>query len=264
MASLPYISINISDYLADTWHLTTEEHGAYLLLIMNYWQTEKPIPENRVQGVIRLDNDRYTSVMGHLKEFFNEDENGAWFHGRIEADLSVIRDKSKKASAAGKASAQKRWGSESVDSKGTNGSPIASPQQESNDRVTNKNKSNNKSKKNIYKPPVPDGVSVELWEEYLKTRSRLKAPNSEQAIKTLTNKLLKFKGQGFNPHSLIAEANEKGWKSVFPPKTTDFNGNQNQENSAKRNMLKEKYGDEANKSLLNSTQSVGDLLGKFK
>jgi len=114
MASLPYISINISDYLADTWHLTTEEHGAYLLLIMNYWQTEKPIPENRVQGVIRLDNDRYTSVMGNLKEFFNEDENGAWYHGRIEADLSVIRDKSKKASAAGKASAQKRWGSDAI------------------------------------------------------------------------------------------------------------------------------------------------------
>jgi len=48
MAALPYIQLYVADYLADTIHLETDEHGAYLLIIMNYWQTGQQIPENRI------------------------------------------------------------------------------------------------------------------------------------------------------------------------------------------------------------------------
>ena len=90
MATLPYIQLYVSDYLADTMHLTAEEHGAYLLLIMNYWQTEKPIPKNRLQGITRVFNDRWTTVKSSLSDFFKVDENGCWYHERIEKDLEKI------------------------------------------------------------------------------------------------------------------------------------------------------------------------------
>ena len=108
MATLPYIQLYVSDYLADTQHLSAEEHGAYLLLIMNYWQTEKPIPENRLQGITRMFNERWTNVKSVLSDFFEIDDNGAWYHKRINQDLEKVKQKSKQASEAGKKSAQIR------------------------------------------------------------------------------------------------------------------------------------------------------------
>lgn len=108
MAALPYIQLYVADYLADTMHLTTEEHGAYLLLIMNYWQTGRAIPKKRLASVARLSNERWTDVEITLNEFFTETPTGEWFHARIEQDLSKVKGKSEHASAAGKASAAKR------------------------------------------------------------------------------------------------------------------------------------------------------------
>ncbi|MBD8493851.1 DUF1376 domain-containing protein [Pseudomonas syringae] len=107
MAALPYIQLYVADYLADTMHLTTEEHGAYLLLIFNYWQTGKPIPTNRLARISRLSNERWTDVERSLREFFNERSN-EWVHDRIERDLEAVRATQEQRIAAGKASAEAR------------------------------------------------------------------------------------------------------------------------------------------------------------
>jgi len=91
MAALPYMQLYVADYLADTMHLTTEEHGAYLLLIFNYWQTGKPIPMSRLARITRLSNERWTDVERSLGEFFNERDN-EWIHDRIERDLEAVRN----------------------------------------------------------------------------------------------------------------------------------------------------------------------------
>jgi uncharacterized protein YdaU (DUF1376 family) len=67
-------------------HLSTEEHGAYLLLMFNYWQTGRAIPKSRLAKIARISNERWISVESSLKEFFND--NGTdWVHERIERIL---------------------------------------------------------------------------------------------------------------------------------------------------------------------------------
>ncbi|HDX4047730.1 TPA: DUF1376 domain-containing protein [Enterobacter soli] len=107
MAALPYMQLYIADYLADTMHLSTEEHGAYLLLMFNYWQTGRPIPKNRLSKIARLSNDRWSAVEPSLKEFFN-DTGIEWVQERIERDLDAVKNSISQKSAAGKASAQAR------------------------------------------------------------------------------------------------------------------------------------------------------------
>ena len=110
MAALPYMQLYVADYLADTMHLSAEEHGAYLLLIMNYWQTGKPINEKHISCITKIDKEKVTDVISTLQHFFNIDSTGLWHHKRIDEELEKVRQKSLKTSLAGKKSAKKRWG----------------------------------------------------------------------------------------------------------------------------------------------------------
>lgn len=107
MAALPYMQLYIADYLADTMHLSTEEHGAYLLLMFNYWQTGRAIPKNRLAKIARVSSERWGAVEESLSEFFI-DNGTEWIHERIEDDLAAVRETLAKRSAAGKASVQSR------------------------------------------------------------------------------------------------------------------------------------------------------------
>ena len=97
----------VADYLADTAHLTALENGAYLLLIMNYWQRGRALPSDSGQlaRICRLSEKQFSKIIPQLEIFF-EVVGNTWVHHRIEAELAKVRDKSTKASNAGKASAQ--------------------------------------------------------------------------------------------------------------------------------------------------------------
>lgn len=107
MAALPYMQLYVADYLADTTHLTTEQHGAYLLLLFSYWQTGKPLKVERLASIARLSNERWTDVERALKDFFHVSKT-EWVHFRVEADLEKVASKQRKSSDAGKASAKAR------------------------------------------------------------------------------------------------------------------------------------------------------------
>lgn len=101
MAALPYIQLYVADYLADTAHLTTEENGAYLLLIFNYWQRGHCLDnaEDQLAMVCRLPPERWERVKPRLARFFDV-QGDEWIHSRIERDLAAVAEKSQKAKSA--------------------------------------------------------------------------------------------------------------------------------------------------------------------
>ena len=107
--SLPYLQFYPTDYLSDTQHLTTVEHGAYFLLILNYWQRGGPLPDDdkRLAGIVKLPIEQWLNARSTVVEFFAV-ENGTWIHSRIESDLNKVKSTRKQQSEAGKLSAAKR------------------------------------------------------------------------------------------------------------------------------------------------------------
>jgi len=109
MAAFPYMQTDVAEYLAETPHLSAEEHGAYQLLRMNYWQRGKPLRDDdvRLAIVARLPSERWAIVRKTLEEFF-EIKNGEWIHHGIEAQLMRIKEKSEKARHSANAGVSKR------------------------------------------------------------------------------------------------------------------------------------------------------------
>jgi len=62
------------------------------------------------------------------------------------------------------------------------------------------------------------GIDQELWDEYIKTRKRLKATNTPRGLRTLLGRIEKFVSQGRDATAMIEEANAQGWKTVYEPK----------------------------------------------
>lgn len=99
----------VADYLADTAHLSAAEHGAYLMLIMNYWQREKPLPadDRKLARIARMSDAEWADAKPTLVEFFTV-EGEEWRHARIDAELAVAHEKSSKAKASARASVAAR------------------------------------------------------------------------------------------------------------------------------------------------------------
>ncbi len=88
----------IGDYLRDTRHLTTTQHGAYLLLIMEYW-TKGHLPHSDAERrkITGLTRKQWTSNSLAIASLFTPD----WRHARIERELAKAADISMKRAVYG-------------------------------------------------------------------------------------------------------------------------------------------------------------------
>jgi uncharacterized protein YdaU (DUF1376 family) len=94
----PWMPLYVGDYLGDTGHLTTTQHGAYLLLMMHYWRKgELPDDDRQLSKIAKLPLKTWCDYRATLQDFFYE----GWKHKRIEAELAKMMRVSEKRAIAG-------------------------------------------------------------------------------------------------------------------------------------------------------------------
>lgn len=98
-----YMKMYWGDYFADTRHLSTVEHGAYLLMIAHYWRTGVPLPDDdlQLQRITGLRGNIWKEKKPILARFFRI-ADGLWHHKRIDAELKKSTENYEKKVLAGK------------------------------------------------------------------------------------------------------------------------------------------------------------------
>ena len=142
MSKRAWMPLYVGDYLGDTGHLTTSQHGAYLLLMMHYWRKGGlPDDDEQLSAITKLPLNIWKSYRGVIQAFFYD----GWFHKRIDEELAVMEVKTRKRAAAGSKggtqAAINRWNNEAI-AKGR-----ALPQQTNSNATATHNHSHSPSKK---------------------------------------------------------------------------------------------------------------------
>jgi uncharacterized protein YdaU (DUF1376 family) len=104
-----WMPIYIGDYLADTMHLSTEQHGAYLLLLFHLWRRGTLQDDDTVLAkVTGLKQSAWSSTRLVLAEFF-QIHDGVWQQGRLERERLRVAAKQLSKSKQAKLAASCRW-----------------------------------------------------------------------------------------------------------------------------------------------------------
>ena len=98
------------DYLKDTMRLSTIEHGAYFLLMGEYWITGEPLPDDDVtlRNITKTSSYNWKKIRPVLKKFFVV-EGGVWKHKRIDEELSKAAENKEKRQEKARKAAAARW-----------------------------------------------------------------------------------------------------------------------------------------------------------
>ena len=105
-----YMPLWIADYLADTQHLSRDEHGGYLLLLMAYWRKGEALPDDdrKLAAIANASPAEWRKLRPVLAEFFQV-ADGVWTQKRIEAELARAKAIRARKTEAGSAGGRAKW-----------------------------------------------------------------------------------------------------------------------------------------------------------
>lgn len=107
MSERPFMQLYVSDFVGDTLQLSSEQVGAYMLLLMAMWNANGELPNDpaKLARVARVTADRWPEVWSDLAPFFTI-EGAKITHGRVALELAKFARKSAARSEAGKRGAE--------------------------------------------------------------------------------------------------------------------------------------------------------------
>jgi uncharacterized protein YdaU (DUF1376 family) len=90
--SLPSMMFYPGDYLRDTGHLSTEEHGAYLLLLWHAWTQSGVLPadDEMLRRITRLAPKTWARSRGVVLAFFTRQADG-YHQNRMDKEIAKAR-----------------------------------------------------------------------------------------------------------------------------------------------------------------------------
>ncbi len=109
MKSDHWLPLYCGDYLADTGHLTTAEHGAYLLLLMHQWRAGSiPDDDNQLARITRASIPEWKRMRDTVLAFFTR-VDGALRQTRLERERAKAAEHAERRSKRAKTAAEARW-----------------------------------------------------------------------------------------------------------------------------------------------------------
>jgi len=205
-----YYPHHIGDYKSATAHLTNEEDLAYRRLLEMYYDTESfiPLETQWVARRLRVGTDALQSV---LKDFFVHTEEG-WKHARCDLVIREYHEMAERNRRNGKLGgrpksskhgAENPVGYQSVPS----GIPVET-HSKANQEPKPKTKNQLKDSATVVAPP--DGVSSEVWSEFVKQRKMKKAQITGLVLMGIQREADKA---GFTLENALREVVLRGWTS---------------------------------------------------
>lgn len=112
MSQNPFMQLYVGDYLADTLDLTTEQHGAYLLLLMTMWRHGARLPNDpsKLARIARVSARRWHLVWSEIQHFFyvdGDDVRNKRLDREHQKAVSISEKRSASGAAGGRAKALK-------------------------------------------------------------------------------------------------------------------------------------------------------------
>jgi len=172
-----FYPFHIGDYAAHTRHLSFMEDLAYRRLIDQYYLDESPLKGESALIARRIGMSELSSDVQYILETFFEKDGDLWVSKRCDGEIAKYRLKADSARNANRIKSEKL-------------SVLKSEQKSEPNQIVTKNQEPI-TKNHIKTIQAPEGVSVEVWNDFVAQRKKARAVVSETVIKSIAKEAQK-------------------------------------------------------------------------
>ena len=233
--SQPFMQLWVADYLGDTRHLSTTQHGAYLLLLMCMWRADGDLPndDGQLARMAGLTVRGWLNIKDGVMALFTV-ADGRVTQKRLAAELLKCKSKTEKRMCAGKAGGDaKALKDKELALANAMRLPCHSSEPELERRKKKKEPPANAgalavivSEPLVFSaPPEMDWLDPEAWKGFCEMRKRKRLPMTDRAKSLILKKLEAFRAQGHDPTAILDASTASSWSDVYEPKEQKIYGN---------------------------------------